>query len=116
MAALSLVPSIPAQRVHTDRSMQCMLSTMAVLLSGQGIESQLKRRLEEKKVAPALYQKGEYWQRIGSMAGAADLQCEINALQEALRGVPLGKSNAFRILRAWYDEALTMYLSMPVVK
>ncbi len=109
MAALSLVsPSIPAQRVHTDRSMQCMLSTMAVLLSGQGIEAHLKRRRDEFRTMPKL--------REGSMAGSSDLNAEIKALEEALRGVPLGKSEAFRILRAWYDEALGYYLQMPLPK
>lgn len=105
-SALSLVPSagVPAQRVHNDRSMQCMLSTMAVLLSGQGIEAQLKRRLEETKTHPTL--------RNGSMAGAADRGGEIAALKDALKGVPLGKSEAFRVFRAWYDEALDMYLQM----
>jgi hypothetical protein len=86
--------------------MQCMLSTMAVLLSGQGIEAQLKRRLEETKTHPTL--------RNGSMAGASDRSAEIAALKDALKGVPLGKSDAFRILRAWYDEALDMYIHMPL--
>lgn len=96
--------SVPSDDTHTqDTSMLCMLSTMAVILSGKGIAAHLFRRERELSA-----NRDGITTRVG-MSCAEDLKLEIAALRESVEGVPLCKSKAFDALRRWYDDALNYF-------
>jgi hypothetical protein len=104
MTALKLA----APGYTADTSLQCMLSTIAVILSGQGIASHLARRVKERD-------SGAVTKRHG-MACHQDNTLEIAALQEAVDGVHLKDAQAFRALRNWSNEAISHYAGHRIVQ